>query len=75
MLNANVHAAMEYAYRMEGVKNFTVVGDMFTSGVQHSAARTKNIMKRAQGFLDRRNAGHTLSVVRCTGGEVMHFIQ
>lgn len=75
MPNATVHAAMEYAYHSEGVKNFTVVGNMFTSGVQHSAARTKNIMKKAQGFLDRHNVEHTLSVVRCTGGEAMHFIQ
>jgi hypothetical protein len=75
MQTATVQQAMEYAYSMEGVKNFTVVGNMFTSGVQHSAARTKNIMKRAQGFLDRRNVAHTLKVVRCTGGEAMHFIQ
>jgi hypothetical protein len=74
MTNSAVTQAMEYAYRAEGVKNFTVVGCMFTSGVQHSAARTRAIMSRAQRHLDMNKVAVTLQMVRANNGEMMHFI-
>ena len=69
-----VNAAMKYAYITEGVKSFSEVNGVFSSPVQHSAARTKEILRRAQSFLIKHGSEVKLSIVAHSSGAAMHFI-
>lgn len=71
-----VKGAVEAAYRAQGVKNFTYheVTGLWDSPVQHSAVRTKVILKDAVGRLERKGLAHNLRVVHSHGGQAFHFL-
>ena len=69
-----IRTAMEYAYRAQGVVDWTEADGVYTSAVQHSSGATKRLRDAANAYLARHKSSEVVVMHRNSAGLAMYSI-